>query len=155
MATLGKNSRSLTRTTQSERTPKQRPGVTRKGKSSASGIGGATFPGQVVQPRHGRRRLRIQGSLQNGPIEGAPPPRRDFFLSRIKRDTDVESLQTFIQEKGIKVYDIQIVSHANAKFNSYRVSVDVNDKDKMLVPEIWPQGVCIEKWRNKDTNNSR
>ena len=79
--TVGRNGRPLRGAIQLEKTPKQHSGVKGGGNSYPGGIVGATFPSHVVQQRHGKRRVRIQGSLQNGSIVGAPPPRRDFFLS--------------------------------------------------------------------------
>ena len=97
----------------------------------------------------GRYRLRVQGSLQDERLEGAPPPRRDFFLSRVKRDTNDETIKEYINDKGIPNAELTVVSNVNAKYKSYRLSVCIDYKDKVMSSDMWPKGVCIERWRER------
>ena len=94
--------------------------------------------------------MRVHGSLQSDVVEGAPPPRRDFFLSRMKKTTDDDVLKNFIKDQGIALVDLRLVSNENAIYKSYKLSVSVDDKDKVMSPNLWPKGVCIEKWRERN-----
>lgn len=99
-----------------------------------------------------RQKYRVHGSHRSEVLEGAPPPRRDFFLSRVKKDTDDEIVKQYIVSKGISVSELVTVSNVNAKYKSFRLSVCIDDKDKVMSPDIWPQGICIEKWRSRANN---
>ena len=114
-------------------------------------------PGRGVRHRHagdnpGRDggRWRVQGSATSDMFNGAPPPRRDFFLSRVVSTTDDQVIKDYIRDKGINNFELQLVSNENAIFKSYKLSVYAGDKNKVLSFDIWPQGVCIEKWRKRN-----
>lgn len=100
-------------------------------------------------PGQGGRR-RVQGSGTSDVFKGAPPPKRDFFLSRVVSTTDDQVIKDYIKDKGINNFDLQLVSNEHAIFKSYKLSVYVEDKTKVLSPDIWPQGVCVEKWRYRN-----
>jgi hypothetical protein len=98
------------------------------------------------QPQLNKRRV-IQGNAQSDTIRGAPPPRRDFFVSRVHKETDDEGFKMYITGKGVKDLDLTLVSNPNATFKSYKLSVGISDKDKVLCSEMWPAGICIQRWR--------
>ena len=112
---------------------------------------------QQQQPPR-RQRKRVQGSREGEVLEGAPPPKRDFFLSRVKKDTQDEVISNYISSKGIENADLKLVSNEDAKYKSYKLSVCVGYKDKVMCADMWTRGVCIEKWfkrgyRQIDTNS--
>lgn len=109
-------------------------------------IGRDGKPALARPPQH-RRRGRIQGSAESSTLRGAPPPKRDLFISRVHSDTDDEGFRKYIQEKGIQDFDIALVSNENARFKSFKLSVTIKDVDKLMSPEMWPFGVCVQKWR--------
>ena len=112
---------------------------------------------QQQQQQFRRHRKRVQGSREGEVLEGAPPPKRDFFLSRVKKDTEDEVISTYIASKGIVNSELKLVSNADAKCKSYKLSVNVEYKDKVMCADMWPRGVCIEKWMHKGNrigNNS-
>ena len=105
---------------------------------------------QKRQPVRGRQRTKIHGSNNTCVVVGAPPPKRDYFLSRIVKTTEEDVLRKFIEDSGIGLVGLRLVSNENAKFKSYKLSVILDDKDKILSPDLWPKGSCIEKWRPKN-----
>ena len=34
-------------------------------------------------------------------------------------------------------------------YNSYKLTVNTYDANKVMSTDIWSQGVCISKWRNR------
>ena len=102
----------------------------------------------------GRKRM-IQGSVQSDVIRGAPPPKRDFFISRVLPQTRDTDFRNFINDNVVKNFDLTLTSNVNAKFKSYRLSVDVVDKDKIFRPEVWPLGVKLQRWRLRSDKNTR
>ncbi len=82
-------------------------------------------------------------------IHGAPPPKRDYFVSRVHSETDDEGLKTYITNKGLHDFNLTLVSNINSIFKSYRLSVSINDKSKVLCSEMWPSGICVQRWRKR------
>ncbi len=82
-------------------------------------------------------------------IHGAPPPKRDYFVSRVHSETDDEGLKTYITNKGLHDFNLTLVSNINSIFKSYRLSVSINDKGKVLCSEMWPSGICVQRWRKR------
>ena len=100
--------------------------------------------------RDGRRqRHRVQGSRDGEVLEGAPLPKRDFFLYRVKKETNDDVIERYLHDKGIHEVELKIVSNASAKYNSYKLTVNVDCKDKVMSADLWPKGICIQKWRGK------
>ena len=102
-----------------------------------------------ITVQSGRRRRRVTGS--DGTVvpglEGAPPPLRHIWVSRVKHG-DASALNDFIVQRQIKVYDIEKVSHDNAKFNSFKISISKNDVSNVLNDSFWPAGVQCQIWRS-------
>ena len=119
---------------------------------------GRSQPQQQQKQQFRRQRKRVQGSREGEALEGAPPPKRDYFLSRVKKETDDEVIINYIVSKGIENPDLKLVSNVDAKYKSYKLSVFLEYKDKVMCADMWPRGVCIERWMEKSyrkgNNNS-
>ena len=81
-------------------------------------------------------------------FQGAPPPLRHIWVSRVQRGT-TETLSTFIEKQQVKVFYIEKVSHENAKFSSFKISISKNDLAKVLEDSFWPQGVQCQPGREQ------
>ncbi len=98
-----------------------------------------------------RMRHKIQGNAQSDIIRGASPPKRDHFVSRVHKETDDEDMKTYITDKGLQNFDLTLVSNINATFKSYKLSVSISDRDRILCSEMWPAGICIQRWRDRSS----
>ncbi len=87
-------------------------------------------------------------------MDGAPPPKRDVFLSRVYRDTTDDDMRCYISSKGVNGVDLTLVSNVNSTFKSYKLSVPIVEKDKIMQASLWPSSVCIEKWRSRSNANN-
>lgn len=97
-----------------------------------------------VMLRRKRRVLGCAGSSVTG-LEGAPPPLRHIWVSRIQRGT-ADTLSDFIENQNVKVFHSEKVSHVDAKFSSFKISISKNDLAKVLQDSFWPQGVQCQPW---------
>ena len=95
-------------------------------------------------------RQQVHGCARITTIRGAPPPKRYFFLSRLDCDTDTDMLKRYIDGKGVHNIELSVVSNVNARYKSYKLSVNIGDKDTIMCAEMWPSGTYIEKWRVRD-----
>ena len=93
--------------------------------------------------------IEVHGSAENALIQGAPPPKRDFFLSRLSYDTDIEQLKRYIEGKGTHSAQLSLVSHEDSVYNSYKLTVGVQHANQAMLSDVWPQGVCVTRWRSR------
>ncbi len=111
--------------------------------------------GRVERHQHKKKKTsKINGSAISDIVYGAPPPKRDFFLSRVYRDTVDDDMRRYISSKGVNGVDLTLVSNVNSTFKSYKLSVLIVDKDKIMQASLWPSGVCVEKWRSRSNANN-
>ena len=133
-------------------------GFAKRSDGTSNGSGGASNSyawktvgrdGKVVKgdgQRQNRKRV-IQGNVQSDVVLGAPPPKRDFFISRVLPQTGDASFRKFIGDNVVKNFELTLTSNAKAKFKSYKLSVDIADREKVFRPEVWPMGVKLQRWR--------
>ena len=96
----------------------------------------------------GRRHLHggIMGKSTDGGLSGGPPPRRDFFVYRLMKDSGEEDLRNFMMSKNIEPHDIAAKNVPDARFNPFKVSVSLDNAEKMWDLDMWPVGVCVKRW---------
>ncbi len=63
-------------------------------------------------------------------------------------------MKQYITSKDVHGVELTLVSNVNAMFKSYKLSVPLDQKDKILQGSMWPSGVCVEKWRYRSNANS-
>ncbi len=56
----------------------------------------------------------------------------DVFLSRVYRDTADDDMRCYISSKGVNGVDLTLVSNVNSTFQSYKLSVPIVEKHKIL-----------------------
>ena len=92
-------------------------------------------------------RIRFFGTAAGGTLRGGPPPRRDFFISRVHPSTQESVFENFLKDKGLLNFELQLVSRFVSTFKSYKLTVSMDDRDKVLQPNMWPKGILVQKWR--------
>ena len=106
---------------------------------------------ELVQSKP-RRRIDGDSDIIVDGLEGAPPPLRHIWLSRIQKGS-AESIKSFLESKDINVDKCVKVSHDEAKFSSFKISVEANDVEKVYAVNFWPKGVRCQSWKNKRNND--
>ena len=76
--------------------------------------------------KYKKRKQKMYGSDLNNTSYYSSLPNRDFFISRINSDIQFDSIKDYISNKNIKIIDIKLVSNKESKFNSYKLTVDIN-----------------------------
>ena len=102
---------------------------------------------QSAESRYTRKR-RIQAAS----LVGAPPPLRFVFVSRVEKG-NVHSLFDFLRSENINVQRVERMSHIDAKFKSFKVSVFKNEVNKLLNNIEWPNGIVVRIWKNMSLDN--
>ncbi len=105
---------------------------------------------QHQQQQHGSRR-------QDGPIIGQATEtglpssalsNRSFFISRSHNSVGLQRMAQHIRNQGVDFVELTLTSHEHAVYNSFKLSVNVNDTANIKDPNFWQSCVFVRKWRD-------
>ena len=124
--------RKLNRMKSNTDTPSRRPSVARdhpQGKNRKPGIWGKSQSSKVSS------------------FKGVPRELPKAFIYRCHPQATKDDVQSFLKEESIDVTEVRVVSHANATFRSFVVSVrKKEDFDKLMTGEPLPSGVGVRRY---------
>ena len=87
-------------------------------------------------------------------IKGAPRT-ADVFIGNCDLDVDVESLTKYITEDiGIDILGCSPIQTRSTRCKCFKVKLNLNVRDKVLSPEVWPEDVICRKFYNPRTYNN-
>ena len=106
-------------------------------------------PSYIFQKRKNRqKRLIITGnSVTCKGVLGAPEPTRHLFIKRITKDTGNEAVHKMIQQYGFCIRDFRCISHPEACFKSFKLSVPASQFEGLFDEKLWPEGVVVRMFR--------
>ena len=113
-----------------------------------------SIPRQQARKEARRQRKIVTGIGGSNRFKGGPPPTRDYFIYRVVKPTTEEAIKDFLQDNEITCDKVKMVSNPEAKYCSFKISVCVNEVDKLLTPDIWPEGVRVRKFFNNANSNN-
>ena len=104
---------------------------------------------------HERRRQRKMNNQKictgegagSDQFSGAPEPSRDLFIYRFLGGATEDSIKRNVTGAGYEVRAIQQMSHTDAKFKSFRLSVPSSQYETLRDDtKFWPRGVRIKRF---------
>ena len=98
-------------------------------------------------------RKRVHGTVSGGRIQGAPPPIRELFVSRVMRSTSDEDMLNYVKSLRVNIIDFERVSHDDSKYKSYKVTVSISDYMYLFDSELWPEGIYVGRYNQPRTEN--
>ena len=101
---------------------------------------------RVAQWRNNQRRGVIIGRGESTGLTAVPPPQRDFFISRVHKLDGMKEVGDFMTNKGVHIKDISKRSNDNAKMNSFKIFISVDDMQKVKDPLFWLKGWIVIRW---------
>ena len=118
---------------------------------------------EFIEPSYVRKKARQQlrrqiltgkGSAVGG-FKGAPEPSRDLFLYRFVQEATADVIKDNVVGEGYEVRDIIQMSHKDAKYKSFRLSVPASQYQALHDAEdFWPEGVRIKQFIPPKHNNN-
>jgi hypothetical protein len=90
----------------------------------------------------GKKRTQVQF----GSFKGAPEPSRDLFVFRVDPNTDQADLFKFVQSQSVQVRGLSLVSHKDAVFKSFKLTVGLPDLETVFDNDFWPTGVHVRRY---------
>lgn len=110
------------------------------------------FDYDAEQKRRRRRQRIIKGQKSGGggSLVGAPEPLRDIFVYRLRKSTKADDVAQHMIDNEMEPQTIELVSHEDSRFSSFRVQVNASLLQKVLQPDMWPENVCVRRyWQKK------
>ena len=74
-------------------------------------------------------------------------------MSRVDPTAIEEDIKNHIPSKGVSNFEFVQLSHEESLWKSFKLTADIRDRDTILNPVIWPEGVSIQKWKVKYNGN--
>ena len=105
---------------------------------------------QIVEKKK-KRNLSIAGSKKvssSGVIKGAVRS-ADVYVGNCDLNANVESMLQYIKDEiGIEAIECTSLATRNTRCKSFKVKLNMNDREKLLSPEAWPEDVICRKFYN-------
>ena len=81
--------------------------------------------------------------------------RLDVYVGNLDSSSTCESISEYVSnDNDIKVFDcIELTS--NQYFKSFKLTVSSNDRDKLLVSDLWPEGIICRKFYSKNKQSTK
>ena len=104
-----------------------------------------------------KRRKNIIGSRQTSSLKSAVR-RGDLYIGNCETSVTVQLLTAYIKDEiGVNIQVCEQLNSRTAYSNSFKVTLNMEDRLKLLSPEVWPEGIVCRKFfssRKNDNNNS-
>ena len=117
--------------------------------SNASRESGSRVSKESSNARRYVRRGGITGNSTSGGLRATPLPVRDFFVYRVNSDDTTDVLSGYLRSHGIVPIAVVPKNQQGSKFNSFKVTVNIANVEKMMEPSTWQCGVCVRRWREQ------
>jgi hypothetical protein len=105
------------------------------------------------RPHNARHTVVGQSNDATG-LRATPMPSRDFFIYRVHKDDGAKELTDYLSKNGVTVRVLNIKSHDEAKYNSFKLSVSTDDAVKVNDPQFWPSGIYVRRWHDDRQRNN-
>jgi len=107
-------------------------------------------PHQRKQAKRVSRKVVTGKNTLNGDVthgfKGAPEPDRSLFIYRVAPHVDTKDITEYLGNKAITVKNLECISHACAKFKSFKLEVPISEYPLLFNEDLWPHNVSIRKY---------
>ena len=114
-------------------------------------------PDGFIEVRKRRRNTGIIGTKKDNTSTNIKSANRqlDLYVGNFDSSIACETISEYVSvNNDIKVFDcIELTS--NKYFKSFKLSVGSNDRDKLLVSNLWPEGIICRKFYSKINKNTK
>ena len=83
----------------------------------------------------------------------APPPVCNIFVSRVQSGNE-QNINAFLAKHRITVFENVRASHSDATYSSFKISISIFDKNKVLRRRFWPNYIQCKLWREPRNDDS-
>ena len=91
-----------------------------------------------------RKREFVLGKGGSSTLKGAPRYSH-LFVFRVEKNTEDKVVKEYIKGKGVAFHEVKCISNAESVYKSYKVTILLKDKDRVLSADFWPDDIgCRE-----------
>ena len=95
--------------------------------------------GNIVGSRKAKENEKLRGAVQVA----------DIYLGNCNLEVTPESIVDYIRnEMNIEVQNCEPLESRNRNCKSFKIALKTIDRPKLLVPEVWPEGIVCRKFFN-------
>ena len=75
-----------------------------------------------------------------------------FFLGRVDKEVEASNIKEHIKDNfDVNVQNIESVEILSKHFNAFKITVLLEDRDKLFNAELWPEGMIVNKFYKRRT----
>ena len=100
----------------------------------------------MVMSRNRRKKIIGCGNGSTSGLKGAPLPQKKIWISRVVEGNE-KMITDFLKENQVSISCSEKVSHPDAKFASFKISIGAQDLGKVMDSNFWPDGIVCQVWR--------
>ena len=79
----------------------------------------------------------------------------DLYIGNCDANVSTESLSQYIySEMNMKVEKCESLLSKNVNYKSFKVTLNLNDRLKLLSPDVWPEGIICRKFYSPRNNSN-
>lgn len=112
--------------------------------------------GEKQKMQRQQRRLRREN---NGRVTGsrkevqqlrAVKRTADVFIGRMDNHVTVDIIKDYISDNfEVKLWNIEELEIKTDKYKAFKVTVSLNERDKLFNSELWPEDIIVDKFYNR------
>ena len=76
-------------------------------------------------------------------------------MYRVENDALESEIESHVKDNGIVPRSVETVSHADAMYKSFKLTVSANDMAKVLDADFWPECITVRRYRTTQSSNWR
>ena len=76
----------------------------------------------------------------------------DVFLGRVDKEVEADNIKEYIKDNfEVNVQNIESVEILSKQFNAFKITVFLEERDKLFNAELWPEGMIVNKFYKRRT----
>ena len=100
---------------------------------------------QAKRDRSKNKPSAVFGKAGSGGITAATRT-REILVFNLDPDTGDNDLSSCFQQLNVHVHELECRSHEESRTKSYRVMINMVDVEKVMNPDVWPEGVGLRMY---------
>jgi hypothetical protein len=114
-----------------------------------------TIPSNPIEKNKMRSKPLIGSSTATSTLSSIPK-NVHLHVSRLSPDTEAEKLQAYLRPFVISISSCEkLKSKRPEVYSSFRISLPASELEKVMDPQIWPQGISINRYFFPKRNSDR
>ena len=74
---------------------------------------------------------------------------RSLFVYNVPKRNCADDILKYVENCGVKVVDLQVKCHPEARWRSYRITISQDNFQEMRDEVFWPRGIRVREYRER------